>query len=99
MRRRPDLRNPFADSGILQTDNPPEPPMPAPFIARATDDARAHAHPVPDASSAVEAAILFAERWLPDSSDGEVSITVTDCHTGHHQCFRIDLGEGSAEPC
>lgn len=75
------------------------PPMSLTFTARATNDARAHAHPVPDAGSAMEAAILFAERWLPDAVDGEVQVTVTDCGTGHEQCFRIDLGEGEAGPC
>ena len=73
--------------------------MPALYIARATADSRAHAHPAPGASSALEAAILFAETWLPDSADRAVSITVTDCETGHDQCFRIDLDDGSAQPC
>ncbi|HTI68143.1 MAG TPA: DUF5961 family protein [Caulobacteraceae bacterium] len=73
--------------------------MPAPFTARATADVRAHAHPVPDASSPLEAALLFVERWMPESVEGEVSITVTDTETGYQQCFRIDLDDGSAAPC
>jgi hypothetical protein len=73
--------------------------MPAPFIAHATQDARSHAHPMPDASTALEAALLFVERWLPDSVDGEVSVTVIECETGRQACFRIDLDDGSSAPC
>lgn len=69
------------------------------FTAHASADGQVHAHPVPDASSPVEAAILFAERWLPEAIDGEVQITVREVETGREQCFRIDLGEGSAGPC
>ncbi|OYX33097.1 MAG: hypothetical protein B7Y99_07740 [Caulobacterales bacterium 32-69-10] len=73
--------------------------MSVPFIAHATGDTRAHAHPMPDASTPLEAALLFVERWLPDSVDGEVSVTVVECETGRQACFRIDLDEGSAGPC
>lgn len=73
--------------------------MPARFTARATADTRAHAHPASDADTALEAALLFVERWLPDSADGEVSVTVVDEDTGHQQCFRIDLDQGTAGPC
>jgi hypothetical protein len=70
--------------------------MAAAFLARSSDDARAFAHPVPDASSALEAAILFAERW---PLAGEAAITVTDGETGHEQCFRVDLADHTAAPC
>jgi hypothetical protein len=73
--------------------------MSAPFTARATADARSHAHPVPDASSALEAALLFVERWLPDLADGEVSVTVVDGETGHQQCFRVNIDDGSTATC
>ena len=69
------------------------------FVARATYDARVHGHPVPDAETPIEAAILFAERWMPDAVDGEVQVTVTDRETGREQCFRIDLSEGDIGPC
>ena len=69
--------------------------MPA-FRARSSDDARASARPVPEATHALEAAILFAEAW-PGS--GELRITVTDGQTGHEQCFRIDLEDHTVAPC
>jgi hypothetical protein len=69
------------------------------FLAHASNDGRVHAHPVPDASSALEAAILFVERWAPEAIDGEVQITVRELETGQEQCFRIDLGQGLAGPC
>lgn len=67
------------------------------FSAHCTDEARAHAHAVPEATSFLEAAVIFAERW--SSGDGEVSVTVTDCETGERQCFRIDLDAGEIAPC
>jgi hypothetical protein len=73
--------------------------MAAPFVVRATDDPRAHAHPVPEADSALEAALLFAERWLAHAEAEEVSVTVVECETGREQCFRIDLGAHTAGPC
>jgi hypothetical protein len=90
--------NPFILPGVVEMSEP-EPSMPVPFTARATGDTRAHAHPVPDADSALEAALLFIERWLPESVEGEVSVTVVDGETGHQQCFRIDLDDGSSQPC
>jgi hypothetical protein len=69
------------------------------YTARATGDPRAQAHPVPEAGTAVEAALLFVEKWLPDADDGSVSVIVTEGETGCEHCFRIDLDEGSAAPC
>jgi hypothetical protein len=66
------------------------------FLARFSDDARAFADPTPGAASALEAAILFAERR---AGTGEVVVTVTDGETGHEQCFRIDLDDHVAGPC
>ena len=70
--------------------------MPA-FLVRATDDDRAFAHPAPEAASALEAAIAFAEHW--PGLRGEVAVTVIDGETGHQQCFRIDLADHTAAPC
>jgi hypothetical protein len=73
--------------------------MAAPFIARASDAPRAHAHPVPDAETPLEAALLFVERWAALDGAEEVAVTVIDCETGREQCFRIDLGSHTAGPC
>ncbi|HTK35829.1 MAG TPA: DUF5961 family protein [Caulobacteraceae bacterium] len=69
------------------------------FLARTSADGRAFAQPVPDASTPMEAAILFAECWGAGEASGEVAITVTDSETGHEQCFRIDLGDHTIGPC
>jgi hypothetical protein len=73
--------------------------MPAAFIAFPTDQGRAHAHPAPDAETPLEAALLYVERWLPDTVEGTVSVTVLECETGRQDCFRIDLDDGSAAAC
>ena len=70
--------------------------MAAAFLARRSDDARTFTHPIPDAADAMEAAVLFAERW---PLSGQVSVTVTECETGREQCFRIDLEDGSVRSC
>jgi hypothetical protein len=67
------------------------------FSAHCTDEARVHAHAVPEAASFLDAAVMFAERWT--SGEDEVSVTVVDCETGEQQCFRIDLDSGDAKPC
>lgn len=67
------------------------------YSAHCTNEARVHAHAVPEATSFLDAAVIFAERW--SSGDGEVSVTVTECETGESQCFRIDLDAGEAAPC
>ena len=69
------------------------------YLARASAEPRNHAVPTPEADDAVHAAILFAERHPAVSDDGQIRVTVVDCETGAEQCFRIDIDEGSAEPC
>ncbi len=73
--------------------------MSARFLVRATAEPRAHAHPAPDAETALDAALLFTERWLPEADAGEVSVTVIDCETGGEQCFRINLADHASAPC
>lgn len=73
--------------------------MTAAFIAYSTEQGCAHAHPAPEADSALEAALEYVERWLPDTAHGEVTVTVVERETGRQQCFRIDLDDGSAAVC
>lgn len=70
------------------------------YVAHAVEDHAHEAHLVPGATSFVEAALLFTERWHPASEeDGAVSVTVTDCESGERHCFTIDLDSGGVEPC
>jgi hypothetical protein len=47
-----------------------------------------------------DAALAFVENWHPAvDAEGEVSVIVLDCETGHRQCFRIDMETGEAGAC
>ncbi len=72
-----------------------------PFYAHARGEDRHVAHLVPSATSAQDAALQFAEHWLPNVTNGadSMSIIVRDAETGHEQCFMIDLDSGDAAPC
>lgn len=69
------------------------------FFAHADAEGRHRAHPV-QAANALEAALAFAETWLPqDGEHGEVRVIVEDCETGIAQCYLVDLTDLDAEPC
>ena len=72
------------------------------FSVHARGEDRHRSHPAPAAATAHEAAILFAEHWLPvtiGDGDEAVSVIVRDGDTGEEQCFTIHLDSGDAEPC
>lgn len=52
---------------------------------------------VAEADSFIDAAIRFAETT--PVTDGEASIEVTDCETGGHRCFVVNLGTGEIAAC
>jgi hypothetical protein len=70
--------------------------MAAIYLARCKDESRAYDRRVPDAISALDAAVLFAERW---EGTGLTHVVVTEVETGAEQCFEIDLGSELAKPC
>ncbi|HEX8469787.1 MAG TPA: DUF5961 family protein [Brevundimonas sp.] len=80
----------------------PAPTRPAPerrFAVHAADDGR-HRWETVWAVSHDDAAIGFVERHHPTvGDDGEVTVVVTDCESGHEHCFRIDLDTGDTAPC
>lgn len=69
------------------------------FLAHADAEGRHRAHPV-EAENALEAALTFAETWLPlEPGGGDVRVIVEDCETGVSQCYLVDLADHDAEPC
>ncbi len=47
-----------------------------------------------------DAALLFLGAWSPAlDADGEVTVMVTDCETGHRQCLRVDVRSGAVAAC
>lgn len=67
------------------------------FLAYASDESRAQAHPVAGAEGFLDAAVTFAEHWACEH--GDVSVTVVDSESGEQHCFRIDLDSGEAGAC
>jgi hypothetical protein len=69
------------------------------FFAHSDAEGRHRAHAV-QAANAMEAALAFAESWLPlEAGAGEVRVIVEDCETGVAQCYVVDLDDLEAEPC
>lgn len=69
------------------------------YLAHSDTEGRHRSHPV-EAESALDAAVTFAEHWLPlDDGDAEVKVIVENCETGERQCYVVDLGDLDAEPC
>ena len=47
-----------------------------------------------------DAALLFFGTWSPAlDADGEITVMVTDCETGHRQCLRVDVRSGAIAAC
>ena len=70
------------------------------YCVHARDEGRHRAHEV-EATSAVDAAATFVERWLPETalSNGEVAVVVEEIGSGERHCLTIDLHTGEAEAC
>ena len=69
------------------------------YCVHASADEVARPHRV-DAKSYVDAALTYAERWLPaDGLDGEVTLHVQDEGSGEEHCLVIDLRSGEIAPC
>ena len=69
------------------------------FSVHASEEVRARAHMV-EGRSFEDAALRFVADQHPAADlFGEAVVLVEDCETGEQQCFRVDLGDGDAEPC
>jgi hypothetical protein len=69
------------------------------FTAHCDLEGRHRSHTV-EAENALDAAVTFAEHWLPqEDGAAEVKVIVEDCETGERQCYVVDLGDFDAEPC
>ncbi len=72
------------------------------FYAHARQEGRHRDHLIPGAETLQDAAMIFAEHWLPmavgEGADA-LSVIVRDGDTGEEQCFTVHLDSGDAEPC
>ena len=72
------------------------------YCVHAAPDEVARPHRV-EADGHVDAALLYAERWLhpPGHGGGDEAVTVyvQDEGSGEEHCVRLDLGTGEAGPC
>jgi uncharacterized protein DUF5961 len=66
------------------------------FSAHVRDQIHAR-HWVAEADSFIDAAIRFAET--ADVGEEQVSIVVTECDSGKHRCFLVNLGTGEVQSC
>lgn len=73
-----------------------ERPETHPFFVRLNHENHGHAV---EAQTALDAALIFIERWHAGMDDGDASLVVMDAVTGERHCLNIDLGSGTAAPC
>ncbi len=68
------------------------------FYVRLSDRPGA-GHLISGADDAMEAAMLFLERWSAGGEDEEVRVLVADVFSGESHCFVVRLGDGGIEAC
>ena len=68
------------------------------YCVHAAPDAVARPHRV-EAAGFLDAALLFAERWLHPEGEDAVTLYVQDEASGEERCLRLDLGTGETAPC
>jgi hypothetical protein len=70
------------------------------FYVHVSDGPAGGGHLITDAEDSFEAALLFAERWAPETDPGAMlRVHVIDGFTGERCCFTIDIGTGEVGPC
>jgi hypothetical protein len=67
------------------------------YCVHARSDEIARPHRV-EADGFVEAALTYAERWLPHDADAPLVLYVEDEDSGEERCLTLDLG-GEVRPC
>jgi hypothetical protein len=70
------------------------------FYVHVSDGPSASGLAIAGAADALEAVLLFAERWAPAPDEGPMlRVHVVDEDRGERCCFSIDLGSGDVGPC
>ena len=67
------------------------------YCVHARDEEIARPHRV-EAQGVLDAALAYAERWLPHEPAEVVTLLIEDEHGASH-CLTLDLGTGEAESC
>ena len=68
------------------------------YCVHAREDEVARPHRV-EADGFVDAALVYAERWLGPAPHARVTLLVEDEATGQERCLTLDLDSGEATPC
>ena len=69
------------------------------FYVHLSGGPSAGGHLITDAEDAFEAALLFTERWAPDTEEMSLRVQVIDGFSGERCCFEVDLGTGEVGHC
>ena len=68
------------------------------YCVHARDEEIARPHRV-QAETPLDAALLYAERWLGSAPHDAVTLLVEDEDAGREHCLRLNLDSGEVRPC